>query len=383
MIQNLNKDQLLELIQKVFAPAKADRTLTILLDVPNSNIKDNENWLDRRVLAFEWKTTLQTIKRELGLAEVDLIYYENTGSNNSDLPSVAFHWQGKPELAAIDKLQTAGKKIELVDLLSKTDIIIAPTQFSATAPLKVLAKKHNFRAATMPGFSRQMLPALSVDYKQVHEQVMKLKTRLDDANNILMEFQAESQTYKFNVDLRHRTAHASSGLLRERGVAGNLPSGEAYIVPYEGELADESKTAGFLPVQFGDEIVSYQIKNNRAVDVTSWGKISQKEREKIIEEPAYGNIAEIGFGVLEPFGIKPTGEILIDEKLGLHIAFGRSEHFGGATSPQDFKSPQNVIHIDRIYIREVQDKIEVKEVVFTYPNDRTETVIQNGEYCSL
>jgi len=72
--------------------------------------------------------------------------------------------------------------------------------------------------------------------------------------------------------------------------------------------------------------------------------------------------------------------MLLDEKLGLHIAFGRSDHFGGAPSPEDFGNPQNVIHIDRIYIPEVQDRVEVKEVVFEYSGQKSELIIKSGEY---
>ena len=55
------------------------------------------------------------------------------------------------------------------------------------------------------------------------------------------------------LDLRHRRATASGGMMVEPGNAGNLPSGETYIVPYEGEVAgDPSRTAGLLPVQPAD-----------------------------------------------------------------------------------------------------------------------------------
>ncbi len=232
----------------------------------------------------------------------------------------------------------------------------------------------------MPGFHRKMIPALQIDYEEVHRQVMKVKTRLDEATAMRMKFEVANQTYQFFVDIRHRSGHASSGLIRERGTAWNLPSGEAFIVPYEGELAETSETRGFLPVQFGDEIVVYRIEKNRAAEITSNGEISKQEQQKLHDEPAYGNIAEIGFGVLRPFGIKPIGEMLLDEKLGLHIAFGRSDHFGGSTSPADFKKPQNVIHIYRIYIPEVQNRVAVKEVVFEYSEQKTELIMKNGQY---
>ena len=135
-----------------------------------------------------------------------------------------------------------------------------------------------------------------------------------------------------------------------------------------------------MSVQFGDEIVIYKIQNNRAIEILSKGTASKMESQKLREEPAYGNIAEIGFGVLARVGVQPVGETLLDEKLGLHVAFGRSDHFGGVISPRDFKNPKNVIHIDRIYIPEVQPNVHVKAVIFMYPDERQEYVIQNGKY---
>ena len=309
-----------------------------------------------------------------------MVCYENVDNNNADLPETVYRFQGDPTELDSEKLIKGDGAFGLHQTASEWHIVLAPTQFSTTAPLKNLARQHGFRAASMPGFHRKMIPALQIDYEEVHQQVMKMKTRLDEAIAIKIMFEATGKPYQFSVDTRHRTGHASSGLIREPGTAWNLPSGEAFIVPYEGELGEPSKTYGSLPVQFGDEIVVYKIEKNRAVEITSEGETSKKEREKLLDEPAYGNIAEIGFGVLQPFGIKPIGEMLLDEKLGLHIAFGRSDHFGGATSPEDFGNPQNVIHIDRIYIPEVQDRVEVKEVVFEYSGQQSELIIKSGEY---
>lgn len=380
MNENLSEGQFASLIKKVFQPKSNDRVLTILLDIPNREVGDNPNWRDRRLIAFEWKTTLTKIQNDLGLEKIELVCYENVDNNNADLPETVYRFQGDPTELDSEKLVKGDGAFDLHQTASEWHIVLAPTQFSATAPLKNLARQRGFRAASMPGFHRKMIPALQIDYEEVHQQVMKMKTRLDEAIAIKMKFEATGKPYQFSVDTRHRTGHASSGLIREPGTAWNLPSGEAFIVPYEGELGEPSKTYGSLPVQFGDEIVVYKIEKNRAVEITSEGETSKKEREKLLDEPAYGNIAEIGFGVLQPFGIKPIGEMLLDEKLGLHIAFGRSDHFGGATSPEDFGNPQNVIHIDRIYIPEVQDRVEVKEVVFEYSGQKSELIIKSGEY---
>ena len=51
---------------------------------------------------------------------------------------------------------------------------------------------------------------------------------------------------------------ASGGLVTEPGTAGNLPSGETYIVPYEGEIeGDATASRGQMPVQFADEVVIF------------------------------------------------------------------------------------------------------------------------------
>ena len=61
------------------------------------------------------------------------------------------------------------------------EILIAPTEFSATAPLKVAARSLPIRAATMPGFRADMIPALRLDYGEVNRRVGILKALLDHA----------------------------------------------------------------------------------------------------------------------------------------------------------------------------------------------------------
>jgi hypothetical protein len=133
-------------------------------------------------------------------------------------------------------------------------------------------------------------------------------------------------------------------------------------------------------VQFDDEIVVYRIENNRAVAVTGDGPRAAAERQMLRDEPAYGNMAEVGIGVLGEWGVQAVGSTLLDEKLGLHIAFGRSDHFGGVTSPDSFRDRSRVVHIDRVYVESVQPRIRVVEAAFTYPGDERETIIRDGRY---
>jgi leucyl aminopeptidase (aminopeptidase T) len=184
--------------------------------------------------------------------------------------------------------------------------------------------------------------------------------------------------YEAFFDLRHRSGHASDGLMREPGTVANLPSGEAYIVPYEGEIAgDRSRTAGRLPVQFNGETVVFMIEDNHATSVLSTGRESSLQQVKLEQEPAYGNIAELGIGVLGEWGVKAVGSTLLDEKLGVHVAFGRSDHFGGMTGGAQFSDPGKVVHIDWVYVPSVQPGLSVKSLVFEYVDGNHETIVQN------
>jgi hypothetical protein len=108
--------------------------------------------------------------------------------------------------------------------------------------------------------------------------------------------------------------------------------------------------------------VIYKIDENRARTGAGEGRVAERETERLKAEPAYANLAELGFGVLADFGIEPCGSVLLDEKLGLHIAFGRSDHFGGQVGPEQFSTPDAVIHIDRVYLPSLQPRIHVSRV---------------------
>jgi hypothetical protein len=374
---NLTFDQLSDLFESVFAPGDDERGLTILIDLPDRRIPDTEAWEDRRRIAGEWFETLQLNRDRLPFSHTVLGAYPNVGSNNNDLPDQIVVARDLPGYARLPE----GEAISLDTLLASSSVVLALTEMSATAPLKVLARQHAFRGATMPGFLRSMIPVLALDYQKVDARVREFQVRMDRANGVEIALEADDNEYDSHLDLRFRSGHASGGLMREPGVVGNLPSGEAYVVPYEGEREGEpSRTGGELPVQFGDEIVVYRLENNRAVEVLTTGPRSDRERQALAEEPAYGNMAEVGIGVLGEWGVEAVGSTLLDEKLGLHIAFGRSDHFGGVTSPASFRNRERVVHIDRVYVESVQPRVRVRRVAFVYPDGSRETIMEDGAF---
>jgi hypothetical protein len=376
----LTAEELTQLVQRVFEPRPEDRALAVIVDLPDDDARDTPDWRQRRALAAAWVRELAVVGSDHGL-DVSLFLYPNVHSNNADLPTVAWRWM---DGTLPDHIRDMTGQLDepMERMLSTHPLVIAPTQFSATAPLKMMAPRLGFRAATMPGFSSAMVPALRLDYTEINRRVWLLKGVLDGCIGADLEFTVDdSTTYALHLDLRHRTAHASGGVLVDPGTAGNLPSGETYIVPYEGEIeGDPTTSSGRLPVQFGDEVILFEIEGNRAVKISSSGPRSEIEAARLAAEPARGNLAELGLGVLADFGIKPIGEVLLDEKLGLHLAFGRSEHFGGQVGPGDFSRPEAVMHQDHVYLAEIQPRVLAARVVLEREDGSSLDLIRDGAY---
>jgi leucyl aminopeptidase (aminopeptidase T) len=194
---------------------------------------------------------------------------------------------------------------------------------------------------------------------------------LTKAQHVKIIFSTDSRKYDLLLDVRFRNALKDDGNCKKTQMIINLPSGEAFMSPYEGEKGEKSKSSGFLPIEKEGNVRIYEIKENNIISCSDKKDVLM---ERINKDPAIGNIAEIAFGVLGLYGIKGCGEILLDEKLGMHIALGRDDHFGGITSPDKFKRKENVWHHDYVYTEEMQPKIKVLEAK-TVDKTGNETII--------
>ena len=149
---------------------------------------------------------------------------------------------------------------------------------------------HRSITSTPASCGPAMVPALRLDYGEIDRRVRSLKDLLDPATGAAIRFVVDGEppvreSMRLDLDLRYREAHASGGLLTEPGTAGNLPSGETYIVPYEGERPGEpSRSQGILPVELDGEVVRFRIRENRAVAVTSDGPESSRQAELLDRE---------------------------------------------------------------------------------------------------
>jgi len=252
------------------------------------------------------------------------------------------------------------------------------TEYSATAPLDGYCRnKEDFRAASLPGLERRMeQSALAADYREVARRCRILEGLLEQAQALEVRF---STGHACNFDLRFRRAEVDDGYLPRHKKGDrviNLPSGETFIVPYEGEKPGEpSLTAGELPMEINQEFLVLGVESNRITRVEGKAREAERMRECFRADPSRRNIAEVAFGCNDRAIV--TGNVLEDEKAGFHWAYGRSDHLGGTVGVASFQKPENVVHQDVVYAR--GNPIQVARAVVVAQDGRR-PVIEDGAY---
>jgi len=353
-----------KLLIDVFAPQPGEKVL-IMSDLPHGEWADNERWADRREMAIEWHSAFQQLGTKLGFSVYPLLTYPATGAHNGPLP----------EEGEID-----GQQIRFEEIFADTNIVVALTEYSATAPLIEFSQKlPNLRAASMPGVMKSMeQTALAADYSEVARKSHILAAKLDQALGAEVEFSTGHRMY---FDLRNRKAEADDGQLhadKEGMRVINLPSGEAYIAPYEGELEGQpSQTEGTIPMMYGGELMLLRVQENRISEVIGDSPEAAQIRDYIAMDEARRNIAELGLGCNDKAII--SGNVLEDEKVqGMHWALGRSDHIGGTVGVADFSDPAHVVHWDIVYPK--GGPIEITRLVLEYRDGTSEEIIRDGQY---
>lgn len=304
--ENMNSEEKIKMFQDVFAPKPGENVL-FLVDVPHDNIKDNTAWTERRKMAQEWFN----IFKEMGAKTrfiVNLIEYKATGMQNTSIPD------------------------EILNVVRKSNLVIAMTEYSASAPLiSICTTKDSItRCASMPGVEKRMeQTAFRANYQQVKRYALDIERMLNKAVGAEILFSTGDTLY---IDLRNRVAKADTGDCTKTGQFINFPSGESCKVPYEAVSDEintfgESKTEGIWPVSAHGEHLKFIVKNNRIVDIIGNGKKADEMRMFFMENDTRRNVAELGIGCNPKAVI--IGNVLEDEKVGLHIAYGMSMHLGG------------------------------------------------------
>ena len=248
---------------------------------------------------------LQRAAKELG-HEVLLVDMLPRGSNGEEPP---------PAVAA---------------LMMQFDVVLCPASKSLThTDARRAASAAGTRVATLPAVTEEiMVRCMNADYASIADRTNRICTLLARARVVRVHAPAGTDIV---LPVEGRRPHASTGYIRERGQWGNLPTGEAYLAPREGEshglLVVDGSMAG---VGLTVDPIRITLEDGYATDI-SGGESAETLRSLLAPHGDAGrNVAEFGIGTNDRARL--TGIILEDEKVmgTIHIAFGDNKSMGGS-----------------------------------------------------
>lgn len=219
---------------------------------------------------------------------------------------------------------------QVAELMKSVDVVIAPTSKSLThTKARSEASKLGVRVGTMPNISLDtMIRCLNPNVNKVINNTNIVLEAFNGVKNISV---TSKKGTNITFSIEGRTPIASTGVLKNIGESGNIPSGEVYIAPIEesvnGLLVIDGSVAtiGLL-----SHPIYMEIKNGIVTKISGKGGEARFIGRLINRFDGGGKtICEFGIGT-NPYA-KLTGEILEDEKvLGtVHFAFGNNMSFGG------------------------------------------------------
>ncbi len=224
--------------------------------------------------------------------------------------------------------------------MKHASVVVAPTSKSLShTSARKRACEAGARVASMPGITLEMLTAggMQADYGEVERLAKAVAERLSRAESIKIKSPLGTD---FRASLKGRRALADTGIITKPGDFGNLPAGEGFIAPVEGESEGVLVFDGsFAALGKLAEPLRVRVHKGRAVEVEGdGGRISALFRRCTNAS----NVAEVGIGV-NP-AARVIGNVLEDEKAlrTVHVAFGDNHTFGGRTRAE--------VHLDGVIL---------------------------------
>ena len=219
---------------------------------------------------------------------------------------------------------------EVAELMKMVDVVLCPTSKSLThTDSRRAASAMGARVATLPGVTEEiMIRCMNADYNAIAARTFRLCDELEKTSIVKVKAPAGTDV---TLPIKGRKAHASSGLFREKGLWGNLPTGEAYLAPLEGESQGVVVVDGSMAqVGMVREPIRIVVKDGYATDIT--GGVEAKRLVELLEPHGKDarTVAEFGVGTNDKAIL--TGLIIEDEKVmgTIHIAFGDNKSMGGS-----------------------------------------------------
>lgn len=218
---------------------------------------------------------------------------------------------------------------QIAEMMKQFDVVICPTAKSLThTNARREAVKLGVRVATMPGISKQtMVRCLSADYNKIVNMTNVLTQIIKDASEIRVKSKLGTD---ITMPMKGRKVIPSTGVLKNKGESGNLPSGEVYLAPWEGQSNGKVVIDGSMAgIGLLKKPITIEVVNGYAEKIS--GGSEAKKLVKMLDKAGRDARAVAEFGIGTNYKAKIIGQILEDEKvLGtIHIAFGNNVSMGG------------------------------------------------------
>ena len=212
--------------------------------------------------------------------------------------------------------------------LGACDVYIAATTRSLS---HTVARKNatdaGARGATMPGVTADMLGrVMAVEFDTMARRSRAVAELLTAGGLARITCPRGTDA---TIELTGRAGIADDGDLTARGAFGNLPCGEAFIAPLQGE--GRILAVSLAPLGLSDEPAVLTLQDGRLVSAER-GLGPEYLRRLSAHGELGTNLAELGVGTNDQARL--TGNVLEDEKIlgTIHVAFGASAAIGGTVS---------------------------------------------------
>jgi leucyl aminopeptidase (aminopeptidase T) len=231
--------------------------------------------------------------------------------------------------ATDEDISRAGE-IVLAHREDAADVIVAMSNNSTShTRYRALANSTGARFASLPHFDPDMFHgSMTVDWQVLATRTARLAQAVNRADWLLV---ATPNGTDMRISKRGRMAEGDDGLLTAPGSFGNLPAGEVYLAPLEGE------SSGVMVIEWGptrklDQPLRVMVEGGRVVALEGDDRHRGLLEARFAENENCRNIAELGIGTNDRAS-RPDNVLEAEKILGtIHIALGDNTGFGGTVS---------------------------------------------------
>lgn len=190
-----------------------------------------------------------------------------------------------------------------------------------------LLRRTGCRIASMPLMTQSVLEGpMRADWNEVAATTRRVYERLLRCSHLHLTCPAGTD---LTMEVGARTViHQDTGILRERGALGNLPAGEAYLVPKAGSAAGTVVfTSGPERPQVAATVAV--VENGRVAYFRNETEYSNVLEQKFQRDFHFRHIAELGIGT-NPLA-RDVSSMIEGEKIQgtVHVALGDDLSMGG------------------------------------------------------